>query len=64
MIRQAALDKARRGSVRMADADAALLARVVDRDLRAFEKLYRLYHPRLTRFLFNMTRRPVLVEEG
>jgi len=49
--------------VRQADTDAALLTRVVERDLRAFEKLYRLYHPRLTRFLFNMTRRPALVEE-
>ena len=43
--------------------DLALLARVLDRDLRAFETLYRLYHPRLSRFLFNMTRRPAIVDE-
>jgi RNA polymerase sigma-70 factor (ECF subfamily) len=46
-----------------ARADAALLARVAARDRRAFESLYRAYHARLTRFLFNMTRRPSLVEE-
>lgn len=43
--------------------DVALLARVLQRDLRAFEALYRIYHPRLTRFLFNMTRRPAIVDE-
>jgi RNA polymerase sigma factor (sigma-70 family) len=43
--------------------EAALFERVVGRDLRAFEGLYRTYHPRLTRFLLNMTRRPNLVEE-
>ncbi len=43
--------------------EAALFARVVRGDRRAFEDLYRAYHPRLTRFLFNMTRRPPLVEE-
>jgi RNA polymerase sigma-70 factor (ECF subfamily) len=31
--------------------------------LRAFEVLYRKYHPRLTRFLMNLVRRPQLVEE-
>jgi RNA polymerase sigma factor (sigma-70 family) len=30
----------------------------------AFEALYRLYHPRLTRFLSSMLRRPQLVEEA
>jgi RNA polymerase sigma-70 factor (ECF subfamily) len=44
-------------------AEAALFARVARKDRRAFEDLYRAYHPRLTRFLFNMTRRPPLVEE-
>jgi len=43
--------------------EAALFARVVRGDRRAFEALYRAYHPRLTRFLINMTRRPPLVEE-
>jgi RNA polymerase sigma-70 factor (ECF subfamily) len=32
-------------------------------DGRAFEDLYRLYHPRLTRFLFNILHKPELVEE-
>lgn len=46
-----------------ADDETRLMARVVERDLIAFEALYRRYHPRLTRFLFNMTRRPALVDE-
>ncbi len=45
------------------DGESALIARVVERDLGAFERLYRLYHPRLTRFLMNMTRRPSVVDE-
>jgi RNA polymerase sigma-70 factor (ECF subfamily) len=40
-----------------------LIARVSAGDLRAFETLYKIYHPRLTRFLANMMRRPQLVEE-
>jgi RNA polymerase sigma-70 factor (ECF subfamily) len=40
-----------------------LLDRVRARDLRAFEKLYRIYQPRLARFLLNLVRRPQLVEE-
>jgi RNA polymerase sigma-70 factor (ECF subfamily) len=43
--------------------DTQLLERVRARDLRAFEALYRRYHPRLTRFLTNLVRRPQLVEE-
>jgi RNA polymerase sigma-70 factor (ECF subfamily) len=39
------------------------MARIARGDLRAFEELYRDYHPRLTRFLMTMTRRPSLVEE-
>lgn len=39
------------------------MARVRARDLRAFETLYRSYHPRLTRFLTNLIGRPQLVEE-
>lgn len=58
----------RRGEDRRdADADAAdrrLLARITGRELAAFEALYRRYHPRLTRFLLNLTRRPPLVEEA
>ena len=45
------------------DDDNALFARVRARDIVAFEALYRLYHPRLTRFLTNLVRKPYLVEE-
>lgn len=45
------------------DDEAQLIARVCARDLRAFESLYRRYHPRLSRFLSNLLRRPHLVEE-
>src|SRR5687767_10970792 len=44
--------------------EARLIERIVGRDLRAFEQLYRIYHPRLTRFLFNILRRPQVVEEA
>ena len=44
-------------------AEMALIARVAERDLEAFERLYRIYHPRLSRFLFNLLRRPPLIEE-
>lgn len=40
-----------------------LIGRVIARDLAAFEQLYRLYQPRLARFLINLLRRPQLVEE-
>jgi RNA polymerase sigma-70 factor (ECF subfamily) len=43
--------------------EAALMTRIARRDLRAFEELYRAYHPRLTRFLITVTRRPPIVEE-
>jgi RNA polymerase sigma-70 factor (ECF subfamily) len=51
-----AVDKTARG-------DARLIARMAAGDLRAFEELYRLYHPRLTRFLSGLLRRPHLIEE-
>lgn len=41
-----------------------LIDRIERKDLRAFEELYRIYHPRLTRFLVNIIRRPHLVEEA
>ena len=40
-----------------------LMALIVEGDVRAFETLYRIYHPRLGRFLTAMLRRPHLVEE-
>jgi RNA polymerase sigma-70 factor (ECF subfamily) len=43
--------------------DARLMARIRAREIDAFEELYREYHGRLTRFLFNLVRRPQLVEE-
>ena len=39
------------------------LARVAAGDLQAFERLYRSYQPRLTRFLTTLLRRPQLIEE-
>lgn len=46
-----------------AQEDARLVARIRARDLRAFEELYRSYHPRLSRFLTNLIHRPPLIEE-
>jgi RNA polymerase sigma-70 factor (ECF subfamily) len=43
--------------------EALLVRRVAAGESRAFEELYRIYHPRLTRFLINILRRPHLVEE-
>jgi RNA polymerase sigma-70 factor (ECF subfamily) len=44
--------------------DARLIGRIAAGDMRAFEALYRSYHPRLTRFLVNLVRRPQVVEEA
>jgi RNA polymerase sigma-70 factor (ECF subfamily) len=44
--------------------EALLVRRVAAGEPRAFEELYRIYHPRLTRFLINILRRPHLVEEA
>ncbi len=43
--------------------EARLIDKIAEGDVRAFEELYRAYHPRLTQFLINMTRRMHLVEE-
>lgn len=49
---------------RLAEEDeAALVVAIRRRDPRALERLYRAYHPRLTRFLANMIGRAHLVEE-
>lgn len=40
-----------------------LLERIRAGDRGAFEQLYKLYHPRLTRFLMNLVHRPALVAE-
>jgi len=58
-------DEPRSGAIEpLALDEARLIARIATRDLRAFEQLYRIYHPRLTRFLSNILRRPHLVEEA
>jgi RNA polymerase sigma factor (sigma-70 family) len=43
--------------------EAELLHRIGRRDLKAFEEIYRAYHPRLARFLGIILRRPHLIEE-
>jgi RNA polymerase sigma-70 factor (ECF subfamily) len=43
--------------------EASLVQEVAAGGLGAFERLYRCYHPRLTRFLERVTHRPALVEE-
>lgn len=45
------------------DEELRLIARVAERDMEAFEQLYRIYHRRLSRFLFNLLRRPSVIEE-
>lgn len=52
-----------RGARAPADVDASLIEQITTGDRRAFEQLYRTYHPRLSRFLTNLLRRPHLVEE-
>jgi RNA polymerase sigma-70 factor (ECF subfamily) len=43
--------------------DVELLERIKARDVHAFERLYRIYQPRLARFVTNLIHRPELVEE-
>ena len=43
--------------------ESELLERVKAHDVDAFERLYRIYQPRLARFLINLLKRPQLVEE-
>ncbi|MCI4568319.1 RNA polymerase sigma factor [Lysobacter sp. CFH 32150] len=43
--------------------EVGLMGRIAAEDMGSFETLYRLYHPRLMRFLAGMTRRPALAEE-
>jgi RNA polymerase sigma-70 factor (ECF subfamily) len=44
--------------------EAELIRRVTQRDQRAFETLYRIYHPRLVRFMSLVTARSTIVEEA
>src|SRR6476660_5202679 len=43
--------------------ESDLIARVARQDLQAFARLYRMYQPRLTRFLTTLLKRPQLIEE-
>ena len=43
--------------------EVRLVGRIAAGDMHSFETLYRLYHPRLTRFLERMIRRPGIIEE-
>ena len=45
------------------DIELDLLEKIRAGDRAAFERLYRIYYPRLTRFLHTLMRRPTLVEE-
>ena len=58
-VRRPQSDERRPGGL----SEGELLARVRARDMEAFERLYRIYQPRLARFLFNLVQRPQLVEE-
>jgi len=46
-----------------AEREARLLRRIIAHDVPAFEELYRLYHPRLLRFLGRMLRSGPVVDE-
>ena len=65
MLRRFGFDRKQQTSPRRSneDDDVALVGRVTAGDLRAFEALYRSYHPRLDRFLSLMTGRRTVVEE-
>jgi RNA polymerase sigma factor (sigma-70 family) len=51
-------------AVSLAATERDLVARIARGDRNAFERLYRAYLPRLTRFLQQLTRRPQAVEEA
>ena len=64
MVRKEAFQPVRNELGKVApQGDLELLAKVREGDRDAFEQLYRSYHPRLTRFLQTLMRRPTLVEE-
>jgi RNA polymerase sigma-70 factor (ECF subfamily) len=64
MVEQRGMALMARDSTRSkSSADLALLDGIRAGDRGAFEQLYKLYHPRLSRFLMNLVHRPALVEE-
>lgn len=63
--RQGQADEQRTAIARSnASEEACLIGKIVTGDVQAFEALYRIYHPRLTRFVINIVRRPQLAEEA
>jgi RNA polymerase sigma-70 factor (ECF subfamily) len=60
--RSSAQPQAARGPHEAAD-DVALVGRVAQGDVLAFESLFRRYRPRVRRFLEQRTRRPQLIDE-
>jgi RNA polymerase sigma-70 factor (ECF subfamily) len=63
-VRGYSLKTAETGCVdKLADGEASLLGQVVAGNRHAFEILYRMYFPRLTRFLHRMTRSATMIEE-
>jgi RNA polymerase sigma factor (sigma-70 family) len=58
-VRRLRIEAVRSGTLE----ERALLERVKSHDVDAFERLYRIYQPRLARFLLTLVRRPQLVEE-
>jgi RNA polymerase sigma-70 factor (ECF subfamily) len=64
VIRDEATPEVRKeGRTSAPESDLQLLSRIREGDRSAFEQLYLLYHPRLTRFLQTLIRRPTIVEE-
>ena len=62
-MRKRQADPARGRDGVAADEESALLDRVAAEEKDAFEALYRLYSPRLQRFVRGVTKQPALVEE-
>jgi RNA polymerase sigma-70 factor (ECF subfamily) len=64
MLQRQSTAKGRPGAAASRSGDEIqLMSRIADGDARAFDELYRIYRPRLTRFLINMTRRRQMTEE-
>jgi RNA polymerase sigma factor (sigma-70 family) len=63
--RQGQADDQRRAVAQSSALDEArLIDRIAARESRAFDELYRVYRPRLTRFLMTILHRPHLAEEA
>lgn len=56
-------DTAKHGGGASSEEEAALLSRVAAEEMDAFDRLYRIYQPRLQRFVRGMTKQPALIEE-